>query len=58
MVSNAKIKSALVMKEMPVRAVGYGATELTWWLSDKMFGKGRNVAVGTSGNTVDVAVSW
>ena len=39
-------------------AVGYGAAELTWWLSDKMFGKGRNVAVGTSGNSVDVAVTW
>ena len=35
-------------------AVGYGAAELTWWLSDKMFGKGSNVAVGSSGNTVDV----
>lgn len=39
-------------------AVGYGAAELTWWLSDKMFGKGSNVAVGSSGNTVDVAVTW
>ena len=35
-------------------AVGYGAAELTWWLSDKMFGKGSHVAVGSSGNTVDV----
>lgn len=39
-------------------AVGYGAAELTWWLSDKMFDKGSNVAVGSSGNTVDVAVRW
>ena len=39
-------------------AVGYGAVELTWWLSDLMFGKGSNVAVGSSGNTVDVAVTW
>ena len=39
-------------------AVGYGATELTWWLSDKMFGKGKNVAVGTSGNTVDVVYNF
>ena len=39
-------------------AVGYGAAELTWWLSDLMFGKGSNVAVGSSGNTVDVAVTW
>ena len=36
-------------------AVGYGAAELTWWLSDKLLGKGSNVAVGTSGQTVDVA---
>ena len=39
-------------------AVGYGAAELTWWLSDLCFGKGSNVAVGSSGNTVDVAVRW
>ena len=38
--------------------VGIGAAELTWWLSDKMFGKGRNVAVGTSGNTVDVVYNF
>ena len=38
--------------------VGIGASELTWWLSDKLFGKGSNVAVGTSGNTVDVAVGF
>ena len=38
--------------------VGFGAAELTWWLSDKMFGKGSNIAVGSSGNTVDVAVRW
>ena len=36
-------------------AIGIGSAELTWWLSDMMFGKGRKVAVGTSGNTVDVA---
>ncbi len=39
-------------------AVGYGAAELTWWLSDKMFGKGSNVAVGSSGNTVDVTYNF
>ena len=39
-------------------AVGVGSAELTWWLSDKMFGKGSNIAVGSSGNTVDVAVRW
>ena len=36
--------------------VGIGAAELTWWLSDKMFGKNSHVAVGSSGNTVDVTV--
>lgn len=35
-------------------ALGVGAAELTWWASDKLFGKDSNVAVGTSGNTVDV----
>ena len=39
-------------------ALGYGAAELTWWLSDKMFGKGSNVAVGSSGNTVDVVYNF
>ena len=39
-------------------AVGYGATELTWWLSDLCFGKGSNVVVGTSGNTVDVTYNF
>lgn len=39
-------------------AVGYGAAELTWWLSDKMFGKGCHIAVGSSGNTVDVVYNF
>lgn len=39
-------------------ALGFGSAELTWWLSDKMFGKGSNVAVGSSGNTVDVVYSF
>lgn len=39
-------------------AVGFGSAELTWWLSDKMFGKGSNVAVGSSGNTVDVVYNF
>lgn len=38
--------------------VGFGAAELTWWLSDLMFGKGSNVAVGSSGNTVDVVYNF
>ena len=39
-------------------AVGFGSAELTWWLSDKLLGKGSNVAVGTSGNTVDVVYNF
>ena len=38
--------------------IGFGSAELTWWLSDLMFGKGRNVAVGSSGNTLDVTYSF
>ena len=36
-------------------AVGVGSAELTWWLSDKLLGSDSNIAVGSSGNTVDVA---
>ena len=39
-------------------AIGIGSAELTWWLSDLIIGKGSNVAVGTSGNTVDVAYKF
>lgn len=35
-------------------AVGIGAAELTWWLSDKFLGTGKNLSVGTSGQTIDV----
>ena len=38
-------------------AVGIGSTELTWWLSDQLLGKGRRVAVGMNGNGVDVLVA-
>lgn len=38
--------------------VGIGAAELTWWLSDLCFGKGNNVAVGSSGNTVDITYNF
>ena len=38
--------------------IGIGAAELTWWLSDLCFGKGSNVAVGSSGNTVDLSYSF
>lgn len=37
--------------------IGFGSAELTWWLSDLMFGKGSNIAFGSSGNTVDVAIT-
>ena len=39
-------------------ALGFGAAELTWWASDKLFGKGSNIAVGASGNTVDVVYNF
>lgn len=38
--------------------VGFGAAELTWWLSDLCFGKGSNISVGSSGNTVDVTYNF
>ena len=38
--------------------VGVGAAELTWWASEKLFGKGSNVAVGSSGNTVNVMYNF
>lgn len=38
--------------------IGFGAAELTWWLSDLCFGKGSNVAVGSSGNSVDVTYNF
>ena len=39
-------------------ALGFGAAELTWWLSDKLLGIGSGLAVGTSGNTVDVTYNF
>ena len=39
-------------------ALGVGAAELTWWASDKLFGKGSNISVGTCGNTVDVTYNF
>ncbi|SEM54046.1 PAP2 superfamily protein [Prevotella sp. ne3005] len=39
-------------------ALGFGAAELTWWASDQLLGKGNRVAVGTSGNTVDVVYNF
>ncbi len=39
-------------------AIGIGSAELTWWLSDLCFGKGSHVAVGSSGNTVDVVYNF
>ncbi len=38
--------------------VGIGAAELTWWLSDKLLGSNSNIAVGSSGNTIDVAYNF
>ena len=39
-------------------ALGYGAAELTWWLSDKFLGSGSKVAVTTTGQTVDVVYNF
>ena len=39
-------------------ALGFGAAELTWWASDKLFGKGSNLAVGASDNTVDITYNF
>ena len=39
-------------------AVGYGAAELTWYLSDKLLGPSSKVAVATTGNTVDVTYTF
>ncbi len=37
--------------------LGFGAAELTWWLSEKLFpGSKSSVVIGSSGNTLDVAV--
>ena len=39
-------------------ALGFGITELTWWLSDKVFPRQKNsIAFGTSGTTLDVIVA-
>ena len=38
--------------------LGFGAAELTWWLSDKLFGRGSNIAIGTTGNTVDLVYNF
>ncbi|MBP5777046.1 MAG: phosphatase PAP2 family protein, partial [Prevotella sp.] len=34
--------------------IGIGTAELTWWVSDKLFGSKSSVMVGSSGNTLDV----
>ena len=39
-------------------AVGYGAAELSWYLSDKLLGSGSKVALTTTGNTVDVTYNF
>jgi membrane-associated phospholipid phosphatase len=37
-------------------ALGYGASELTWWLSDKIFPQNKNVAVTFNGNTLEARI--
>ena len=39
-------------------ALGFGAAELTWWLSDKFLGTGRNISITTTGQTVDVTCNF
>jgi hypothetical protein len=40
-------------------AIGIGSAELTWWLSDLIFAKhNKCFAIGSSGNTLDVAVNF
>jgi len=39
-------------------AVGYGAAELSWYLSDKLLGSGSKVALTTTGNTIDVTYNF
>ena len=39
-------------------ALGVGASELTWWLSDVLLGKGSDVLVGSSGQTIDLRYSF
>ena len=38
--------------------LGLGAAELTWWLSDKLLGHGSKIALGTTGNTVDLVYNF
>lgn len=39
-------------------ALGFGLTELTWWLSDQLFpARKNNIAFGTSGTTLNVIVA-
>ena len=38
--------------------LGLGAAELTWWLSDKLLGHGSKIAIGTTGNTVDLVYNF
>ena len=37
-------------------ALGYGASELSWWLSDKIFPQNKNVAVTFTGNSLEARI--
>ena len=39
-------------------AIGYGAAELTWYLSDKLFGRSSNLSITTTGQTLDVVYNF
>ena len=44
-------------KEHPPSQGPVSSAELTWWLSDMLFPQRKyGVAIGTSGNTIDVTV--
>ena len=39
-------------------AIGYGAAELTWYLSDKLFGRSSKFSVSTTGQSLDVVYNF
>ena len=41
-----------------VAALGYGAAELIWWLSDKFLGRNSKLSVSTTGQTLDVVYNF
>ena len=54
----ANVAKEIIGNRAEVQELGYGAVELTWWLSDRMFGRNSNIAVGATGNTVEVVYNF